>query len=117
MVRPYPPLSVADRITRGIATWRFIILFNVGIAVWAVGNAAYGTKALDPFPFVFLNLMLSWLAGVQAPLIMISQRRQDELQEIFNQKQAATLQGVLLVLEAQHQELQKLIECQEDGDE
>lgn len=69
---------MADGAAATIGSWRFIIGFNSLILVWVLSNAASYTP-IDPFPFILLNLMLSWLAGVQAPLIMISQNRQEEV--------------------------------------
>ena len=69
---------MADGAAATIGSWRFIIGFNSMILVWVLSNAVSHTP-IDPFPLILLNLMLSWLAGVQAPLIMISQNRQEEI--------------------------------------
>lgn len=70
----------ADYAAAGIGSWAFIIVFNGIIALWVMVNT-YSSHPLDAYPFTFLNLILSWLAGVQAPLIMISQNRQEEIQK------------------------------------
>ena len=60
-------------------SWTFLIAFGIFLAIWIVLNAVAGlNKAFDPFPFILLNLLLSCIAAVQAPLIMMSQRRQEE---------------------------------------
>lgn len=67
---------LADRVAAFGGSWPFIIAFGVFLAVWTAGNALLRKAAFDPYPFIFLNLMLSMLAAVQAPIIMMSQNRQ-----------------------------------------
>jgi uncharacterized membrane protein len=68
---------LADGIARVGGSWAFIISFMVFLVVWAVINTVVlTTQAFDPYPFVFLNLILSMLAAIQAPIIMMSQNRQ-----------------------------------------
>ena len=68
---------LADRVASVGGSWGFIIGFGLFLAAWAVINMVLlGTRAFDPFPFIFLNLMLSMLAALQAPIIMMSQNRQ-----------------------------------------
>ncbi|TCU11842.1 DUF1003 domain-containing protein [Rhizobium sullae] len=70
---------VADGIARVGGSWSFIIAFLVFLVVWAAVNTiVLATGAFDPYPFVFLNLILSMLAAIQAPIIMMSQNRQAE---------------------------------------
>ena len=69
--------KVADNVTKFIGSWAFLIAMNLFIFSWVIINL-YVVK-IDVFPFTLLNLMLSWIAGVQAPLIMISQNRQEEI--------------------------------------
>ena len=72
---------VADRVARFGGSWTFILLFVGTMAVWVVANTViltrYGTP-FDAYPFIFLNLVLSMIAALQAPLIMMSQNRQAE---------------------------------------
>ncbi|NTE86436.1 DUF1003 domain-containing protein [Agrobacterium rubi] len=73
--------SLGERLADGIArvggSWGFIISFMVFLVVWAIINTVVLTsQAFDPYPFVFLNLILSMLAAIQAPIIMMSQNRQ-----------------------------------------
>lgn len=59
-------------------SWAFLIVFALLMGVWITANALLGEKgAFDPFPFILLNLILSCLAAIQAPVIMMSQRRQE----------------------------------------
>lgn len=70
---------LADGIARIGGSWGFIIGFMLFLAAWIVLNTVIlVTDALDPYPFIFLNLILSMLAAVQAPIIMMSQNRQAE---------------------------------------
>lgn len=67
---------MADKISTIAGSWRFIIFFCVLMAVWISINASLGSQAFDPFPFILLNLALSTLAALQAPVILMSQNRQ-----------------------------------------
>ncbi len=76
-------LSFGDRLADSIArvggSWSFIIGFGVFLMAWTLGNVLLLTRdAFDPYPFIFLNLLLSMLAAIQAPVIMMSQNRQTE---------------------------------------
>src|SRR6266699_3700110 len=75
-------LTFGERLSDHIASfggsWRFIILFGALIFVWIGANAVLlATRAFDPYPFILLNLILSCLAAVQAPVIMMSQNRSE----------------------------------------
>ncbi|HWT59335.1 MAG TPA: DUF1003 domain-containing protein [Rhizobium sp.] len=70
---------VADGIARVGGSWSFILAFLAFLVVWTLINTIIlATGAFDPYPFVFLNLILSMLAAIQAPIIMMSQNRQAE---------------------------------------
>ncbi len=70
---------LADGIARIGGSWGFIIGFLVFLAAWVILNTVIlATRSLDPYPFIFLNLLLSMLAAIQAPIIMMSQNRQAE---------------------------------------
>ena len=75
------PRRLADRASDRLASfggsWTFILSFSLFLALWMLWNAMEGKTAFDPFPFILLNLMLSTLAAVQAPIIMMSQKRQE----------------------------------------
>lgn len=74
---------LADDIARVGGSWGFIIAFLVFLALWAVANTLLlSADAFDPYPFIFLNLVLSMLAAIQAPVIMMSQNRQAERDRI-----------------------------------
>jgi uncharacterized membrane protein len=67
---------IADAVASFGGSWRFIIFFVTGMLIWISYNAFFG-RHFDPFPFILLNLILSMLAALQAPVIMMSQNRQD----------------------------------------
>lgn len=75
-------LSFGDRVADSVAqfggSWGFIISFAVVLVAYATANVLLAARAWDPYPFILLNLFLSMLAAVQAPVIMMSQNRQDE---------------------------------------
>jgi uncharacterized membrane protein len=70
---------IADKVASFGGSWTFIILFGVFLLVWICINIYWlGNKGFDPYPFILLNLILSSLAAIQAPVIMMSQNRQEE---------------------------------------
>jgi uncharacterized membrane protein len=81
--------KLADRVARFGGSWSFILSFTGALVVWVLVNTVvltrYGTP-FDAYPFIFLNLILSMVAALQAPLIMMSQNRQAERDRV-----AATL--------------------------
>lgn len=68
---------IADSVARFGGSWTFIILFIAALVVYSSLNIFLGSRAWDPYPFILLNLFLSMLAAIQAPVIMMSQNRQD----------------------------------------
>jgi uncharacterized membrane protein len=75
--------KMADRIADFGGSWPFIGIFGAVLMLWMLLNSiAFITKPFDPYPFIFLNLILSCLAAIQAPIIMMSQNRQEERDRI-----------------------------------
>ena len=68
---------IADAVARFGGSWTFIITFGIVLVIYAAINIGLGLRAWDPYPFILLNLFLSMLASIQAPVIMMSQNRQD----------------------------------------
>jgi uncharacterized membrane protein len=67
---------LSDRIAEFGGSWKFLITFGIVLLIWIVINSVFlMTRAFDPYPFILLNLILSCLAAVQAPVIMMSQNR------------------------------------------
>ena len=77
------PLTRGQRLADGVAatigSWRFILIQSTAIVLWITGNVLTGNGAWDPYPFILLNLLLSFQAAYTAPAIMMSQNRQSEL--------------------------------------
>jgi CRP/FNR family cyclic AMP-dependent transcriptional regulator len=92
---------VADSVAQFGGSWTFIILFAILSTAYTVINVFLGRSAWDPYPFILLNLFLSLLAAIQAPVIMMSQNRQDmkdrirgELDYDVNRRAASDIQGL-----------------------
>ncbi len=68
---------IADHVARFGGSWSFIIAFAIVLVAYTAANVMLGQKSWDPYPFILLNLFLSMLAAIQAPVIMMSQNRQD----------------------------------------
>lgn len=75
-----PPFvsRLADMVAGFGGSWKFIITFALFMFIWIVINVYLLSKSFDPFPFILLNLLLSALAALQAPIIMMSQNRKEE---------------------------------------
>lgn len=70
---------LADKVASFGGSWKFIIIFSIIILVWiSINMVVLANKGFDPYPFILLNLILSCLAALQAPIIMMSQNRQEE---------------------------------------
>ncbi len=92
---------IADRVAGFGGSWTFILSFGFALAVYMTIDSVLGKKAWDPYPFILLNLFLSMLAAVQAPVIMMSQNRQDtkdrlrgELDYDVNRRAEVEIQGL-----------------------
>ena len=68
----------ADIVTKFVGSWGFIIVSAIFVALWAATNIYGWINSWDPYPFILLNLFLSILAAIQAPIILMSQNRQNE---------------------------------------
>ncbi len=92
---------IADRVADFGGSWTFIITFLIVLVIYSSVNVVLGYKAWDPYPFILLNLFLSMLAALQAPVIMMSQNRQDtkdrlrgELDYDVNRRAESEIQGL-----------------------
>jgi len=92
---------IADSVARFGGSWAFIITFMAVLVIYTIVNISLGKSAWDPYPFILLNLFLSMLAAIQAPVIMMSQNRQDtkdrlrgELDFDVNRRAASEIQGL-----------------------
>jgi uncharacterized membrane protein len=92
---------IADTVASFGGSWTFIIMFAIVLIVYSSANVALRHRAWDPYPFILLNLFLSMLAAIQAPVIMMSQNRQDkkdrlrgELDYEVNRRAETEIQGL-----------------------
>ena len=92
---------IADRVAGFGGSWTFIITFAILMAVYMVLDSTLGKRGWDPYPYILLNLFLSMLAAIQAPIIMMSQNRQDtkdrlrgELDYDVNRRAEVEIQGL-----------------------
>ncbi len=92
---------LADSVARFGGSWAFIVIFGAVLVVYTSTNIALNRSAWDPYPFILLNLFLSMLAAIQAPVIMMSQNRQDtkdrlrgELDYEVNRRAESEIQGL-----------------------
>ena len=92
---------IADRVAGFGGSWTFIIIFLSVLVIYSAVNIILGRSAWDPYPFILLNLFLSALAAIQAPVIMMSQNRQDtkdrlrsELDFDVNRRSESEIQGL-----------------------
>jgi CRP/FNR family transcriptional regulator, cyclic AMP receptor protein len=93
--------KIADRVAQFGGSWSFILSFGIVLLVYITINRVLGRRGWDPYPFILLNLFLSMLAAIQAPVIMMSQNRQDardrlrsELDYDVNRRAAGDIQAL-----------------------
>ncbi len=92
---------IADKVAAFGGSWTFILTFLAVLIIYTAVNIALGKNAWDPYPYILLNLFLSMLAAIQAPVIMMSQNRQDtkdrvrgELDFDVNRRAESEIQGL-----------------------
>ncbi|OOM09397.1 DUF1003 domain-containing protein [Clostridium saccharobutylicum] len=107
---------VADKMATFGGSWTFIISFCIVLTIWIIGNAfVLSNKAFDPYPFVFLNLVLSCLAAIQAPIIMMSQNRQSEKDRLTASNDYLINLKSEIIVEDLHYKIDTLMEQQEEN--
>jgi len=99
---------MADRLAVGAGSWTFIICFLALIAVWMAVNAIAWIHHWDPYPFILLNLILSCVAAIQAPIILMSQNREEARDRIRAQADFEVNLKAELLLEHLTQEIETL---------
>ncbi len=107
------PDRLSDRLAKFGGSWRFLIGFAVVLTCWmALNTVLIGHFAFDPYPFIFLNLILSCLAAVQAPVILMSQRRSEEKDRLRAQSDYRVNLKAELEIRHLHEKLDHLISKQ-----
>ena len=107
---------VADRVAAFGGSWRFIIIFFVVLVLWMAVNSAFIlfilARPFDPFPFILLNLVLSCLAAIQAPIIMMSQNRQEARDRLRSENDYQVNLKAELEIRHLHEKLDMLLKHQ-----
>lgn len=105
---------LADRLSEVAGSWGFILGFSLFLIAWIVLNTIILTngKEIDPYPFILLNLVLSCLAALQAPIIMMSQNRQAAKDSLRNQNDYRTDLKSELILEELHDKMDEMLKNQ-----
>ncbi len=113
---PNPKIKLGDRVSDGVAaimgSWRFIIIQSVLLFFWVVLNVVAFFKHWDPYPFILLNLMLSFQAAYAAPIIMMSQNRQATIDRQDAKYDYEVNKKAELEIELMHDKLNQLREQQ-----
>lgn len=104
---------MADNIAKFAGSWKFIIIFISCLVGWIVINVLMLSKAFDAYPFILLNLLLSCIAAIQAPVIMMSQNRQEEKDRLRSLNDYKVNLKAEIILEDLHQKIDMLLVNQE----
>ena len=104
----------ADKLSEIAGSWTFIFLFIAFLLGWIILNTVVLVEgeAIDPYPFILLNLVLSCVAALQAPIIMMSQNRQAEKDSLRNQNDYRTDLKSELILESLHDQMNLILKNQ-----
>lgn len=105
---------IADKVSEVCGSWLFIIVFMAFLIGWIILNTVIllGDKAIDPYPFILLNLVLSCVSALQAPIIMMSQNRQAAKDSLRNQNDYRTDLKSELILESLHDQMEVILRNQ-----
>ena len=105
---------VSDKVSEVCGSWGFIILFIIFLAFWVILNVVVlsSEDAIDPYPFILLNLLLSTISALQAPIIMMSQNRQAAKDSLRNQNDYRTDLKSELILEELHDKMELILKNQ-----
>ena len=103
--------KIADALTKVAGSWTFIIGFCVFLMIWMILNNTI-LKEVDPYPFILLNLILSCLAALQAPIIMMSQNREAKKDSLRSKNDYKTDLKSELILEILHNQMSEIISNQ-----
>ena len=103
----------ADAIAKFAGSWAFIFSFTGGLVLWMVVNTLLAARAFDPYPFILLNLVLSCIAAIQAPLIMMSQNRQEEKDRRRAENDYKVNLKTEIMIEDMHNKLNRILSQQE----
>lgn len=100
----------SDKLAEFAGSWFFIIAFTLFLIIWILINVYFLRNPFDPYPFIMLNLVLSCVAAVQAPLIMMSQKRQEQKDRERAENDFKVNLKCEIILENLHRKLDELLE-------
>ena len=105
---------LADKVSEVCGSWTFIIIFMAFLIGWIILNSVIllGDKSIDPYPYILLNLVLSCISALQAPIIMMSQNRQAAKDSLRNQNDYRTDLKSELILESLHDQMDAILRNQ-----
>ena len=105
---------ISDKVSEVCGSWGFIILFVIFLSFWVILNVVILSEsdAIDPYPFILLNLLLSTISALQAPIIMMSQNRQAAKDSLRNQNDYRTDLKSELILETLHDQMDAILRNQ-----
>lgn len=107
--------KLADKFSEIAGSWTFILLFALFLTFWIILNTILlKNNAIDPYPFILLNLLLSCLAAFQAPIIMMSQNRQSKKDSLRNQNDYYTDVKSELIIEELHNKIDEILKNQRE---
>ena len=101
--------KIADKIAHFGGSWHFIIIFTVLLISWMVFNH-FIKDSIDPYPFILLNLILSCIAAIQAPIIMMSQNRQEQKDRQRNENDYKVNLKTEIIIQDLHNKLDLILE-------
>jgi uncharacterized membrane protein len=102
--------KISDKVASFGGSWKFIISFGVVLVLWIFFNVMMAMKAFDPYPFILLNLVLSCIAALQAPVIMMSQNRLEEKDRKRSENDYLINLKAEIQIRSLHQKIDLLIE-------
>ncbi len=116
----HPPMEtltqgqkISDKVARFGGSWKFIIMFGVILTIWILFNVIVLTHyEFDPYPFILMNLVLSCIAALQAPIIMMSQNRKEEKDRMRSENDYMINLKAEMQIRSMHQKMDLLLEEQ-----
>jgi len=106
--------KMADGIAKFVGSWTFILIFIGCLCLWIIVNLLLVSRAFDPYPFILLNLMLSCVAAIQAPVIMMSQNRQEEKDRLHSKNDYKTNLKSEIIVEDLHLKIDQILANQDE---
>ena len=101
--------KIADNIAKFGGSWYFIVIFVILLIIWMLYNL-FSKNSIDPYPFILLNLILSCLSALQAPIIMMSQNRQEQIDRQRSENDYKVNLKTEIIIQDLHNKLDQILE-------